>query len=168
MASLILTAMRGSIMRSLATSACRYSTLPSFTSQMMPKGWLPGHSNIASLKLISYRSYQSIPQTYASNGRPNLFLFNSICRNNTFNPIGKQPNRSIVVYSKKGKRKTVKAVVKRFKMLGSGKIKRWKCGRRHLALSKSKKNRRHLRKPTFCSNKQAKLLKQMVNQKKWR
>ena len=44
------------------------------------------------------------------------------------------------------RRKTKKAVVKRFKVTGSGKIMRLKAGRRHLAASKNRKRKRFLRK----------------------
>lgn len=144
--------------------------MPSLTPQTMLNRLPPSCPNVASLAFSSCRWYQSVPRT--NSGLTNLFLSNPIWSSSNsstlINILGNQQSRSIVIYSKKKKRKTVKAVVKRFKMLGSGKIKRWRCGRRHLALSKSKKTRRHLRKPTFCSNKQAKLLKKMVNQKKWR
>ena len=150
--------------------ASRYTKLPSLTPQAMILRLSPSCPNVASVAFSSCRWFQSAPSNYS--GLTNMFLAKPIwsSSNSTIltNMLANQQNRSIVIYSKKKKRKTVKAVVKRFKMLGSGKIKRWKCGRRHLALSKSKKTRRHLRKPTFCTSKQAKLLKKMVNQKKWR
>jgi large subunit ribosomal protein L35 len=43
------------------------------------------------------------------------------------------------------RRKTKKAAIKRFKITGTGKILRHKAGRRHLASSKSSKQKRLLR-----------------------
>ncbi len=45
------------------------------------------------------------------------------------------------------RRKTKKAVKKRFKITGTGKMLRSKAGRRHLAGSKSSKRKRLLRQP---------------------
>lgn len=50
-----------------------------------------------------------------------------------------------------GKSKTRKAVAKRFKTTGSGKISRMKKGARHLMRSKSAKRKRNLRKATLVS-----------------
>ena len=44
------------------------------------------------------------------------------------------------------RRKTKKAVVKRFKVTATGKILRLKAGKRHLAASKNRKRKRFLRK----------------------
>jgi large subunit ribosomal protein L35 len=44
------------------------------------------------------------------------------------------------------RRKTKKAVAKRFKVTGSGKVLRSQAGRRHLLASKSAKRKRHLAK----------------------
>jgi len=49
------------------------------------------------------------------------------------------------------KQKTRKAAAKRFKKTASGKIKRGKVGRRHLAASKSTSQKRSLRKSTLVS-----------------
>ncbi|MCF7675764.1 MAG: 50S ribosomal protein L35 [Akkermansiaceae bacterium] len=50
-----------------------------------------------------------------------------------------------------GKAKTRKAVAKRFKVTGTGKILRHKQGKRHLALCKNRKRKRHLGKVTLVS-----------------
>ena len=50
-----------------------------------------------------------------------------------------------------GKAKTRKAVAKRFKVTGTGKILRHKQGKRHLALGKTRKRKRHLGKVTLVS-----------------
>ena len=44
------------------------------------------------------------------------------------------------------RRKTKKAVAKRFKLTASGKVKSGQAGRRHLAGSKNRKRKRHLAK----------------------
>jgi large subunit ribosomal protein L35 len=44
------------------------------------------------------------------------------------------------------RRKTKKAVAKRFKVSANGKIKAFGSGRRHLAASKSRKRKRHMAK----------------------
>ena len=51
-----------------------------------------------------------------------------------------------------GKAKTRKAVAKRFKVTGSGKILRRKQGKRHLLQKKSRKRKRNLGKATLVSN----------------
>tara|TARA_B100000586_G_C19788447_1_gene293079 strand:- start:292 stop:501 length:210 start_codon:yes stop_codon:yes gene_type:complete len=50
-----------------------------------------------------------------------------------------------------GKAKTRKAVAKRFKVTGSGKILRRKQGKRHLLQKKSRKRKRNLGKATLVS-----------------
>jgi large subunit ribosomal protein L35 len=50
-----------------------------------------------------------------------------------------------------GKAKTRKAVAKRFKVTGSGKILRRKQGNRHLLQKKSRKRKRNLGKATLVS-----------------
>lgn len=55
-----------------------------------------------------------------------------------------------------GKSKTRQSVAKRYKLTGSGKLKRAKQGRRHLALSKNRKRKRNLRKSTLVSAADAK------------
>jgi large subunit ribosomal protein L35 len=74
-----------------------------------------------------------------------------------------QPARSIVKVSKrKGKRKTVKAVAKRFYRTGSGKLKYWPAGKVHNMLSKSNKRRRQLRKARYATKTQMKTLNKML------
>jgi|TARA_B100000470_G_C19489070_1_gene257889 large subunit ribosomal protein L35 len=51
-----------------------------------------------------------------------------------------------------GKAKTRKAVAKRFKVTGSGKILRRKQGKRHLLQKKSRKRKRNLGKATLVSD----------------
>jgi len=50
-----------------------------------------------------------------------------------------------------GKAKTRKAVAKRFKVTGSGKVLRRKQGRRHILQKKSRKRKRNLRKVALVS-----------------
>ena len=51
-----------------------------------------------------------------------------------------------------GKAKTRKAVAKRFKVTGSGKVLRRKQGKRHILQKKSRKRKRHLGKATLVSD----------------
>jgi len=50
-----------------------------------------------------------------------------------------------------GKAKTRKAVAKRFKVTGTGKILRRKQGKRHILQKKNRKRKRNLRKVTLVS-----------------
>lgn len=71
--------------------------------------------------------------------------------------------RGITMVSKKGKRKTCKAVAKRFIRTGKGKLKRWRCGKHHNQTKKSGRRKRFLRKPTYASKTQLKTLNKMLN-----
>lgn len=71
--------------------------------------------------------------------------------------------RGITMVSKKGKRKTCKAVAKRFIRTGKGKLKRWRCGKHHNQTKKSSRRKRFLRKPTYASKTQLKTLNKMLN-----
>ena len=51
-----------------------------------------------------------------------------------------------------GKAKTRKAVAKRFKVTGSGKVLRRKQGKRHILQKKTRKRKRNLRKATLVSD----------------
>ena len=72
-------------------------------------------------------------------------------------------SRGITKFSKKGKRKTCKAVINRFRRTGSGRWKYWRPGKKRKMLCKSKKLRRKLRKAIFVTKSQQKMLDQMVN-----
>ena len=52
--------------------------------------------------------------------------------------------------------KTKKSVAKRVKVTGTGKLMRYKAGRRHLLVRKNSKRRRQLRGPTLVVGKIAK------------
>ena len=54
--------------------------------------------------------------------------------------------------SKLGKTKTRKSAAKRFKMTGTGKLKRYKQGKRHLLIKKNAKRKRKLGKSTLASD----------------
>jgi len=58
-----------------------------------------------------------------------------------------------------GKAKTRKAVAKRFKVTGSGKVLRRKQGKRHLLQKKSRKRKRFLGKVTLVSKADLKAVK---------
>ena len=49
------------------------------------------------------------------------------------------------------KKKTKKAATKRFKITGSGRVKRGKAFKSHILTKKSAKRKRHLRKATIAS-----------------
>ena len=60
------------------------------------------------------------------------------------------------------KKKTNSAAKKRFKVTGSGKIKRSKAFKRHLLGSKSKKRKEELSKPTTVNKRDEKRVKLML------
>ncbi len=60
------------------------------------------------------------------------------------------------------RRKTKKAITKRFKVTAKGKLLRTKAGRRHLASSKSGKRKRQLAKPGLVHDTMVKRLKQAI------
>lgn len=79
-------------------------------------------------------------------------------------PVAHVPIRGVVNFSKRrGKKKTVKAVSKRFHRTGSGKLKYWQAGKVHNMLSKSRNHRRSLRKPKYASKVQLKTLNKMIS-----
>lgn len=61
------------------------------------------------------------------------------------------------------KMKTKKAVAKRFKLTGTGKIKRFKSNKQHLLGFKTSKRKRGLRKSTLVSASFVKQYKKMLN-----
>jgi len=74
------------------------------------------------------------------------------------------PVRTIVYCSRlRGKRKTVKSVIRRFRRTGSGKWKRWQAGRTHNMTKKSAKRKARLKRYVICNKQQTKLLNKMVN-----
>ena len=74
------------------------------------------------------------------------------------------PARTLTYYSRrKGKRKTVKSVIRRFRRTGSGKWKRWQAGKNHFNSKKSSQRRSRLRRYVICNKQQTKLLNKMVN-----
>lgn len=79
-------------------------------------------------------------------------------------PLVYVPVRGVVNYSKRrGKKKSVKAVSKRFHRTGSGKLKYWPAGKVHNMLAKSRNHRRRLRKPRYASKTQLKTLNKMIS-----
>lgn len=60
------------------------------------------------------------------------------------------------------KMKTRKAVTKRFKVTGSGKLVRGRPGRRHILTKKSPNRKRKLRKQTLVSDGQIKMYKRLM------
>lgn len=58
--------------------------------------------------------------------------------------------------------KTNRAAAKRFRVTGTGKIKRNKGYKRHILSSKSKKQKRHLRKAALVSAVESRNIRQMI------
>ena len=58
--------------------------------------------------------------------------------------------------------KTKKAIKKRFKISGTGKVMRNKQGRRHILTKKTSKRKRHLKKATEMHESYAKLYKRLA------
>lgn len=72
------------------------------------------------------------------------------------------PVRTVVKHSKLGKMKTVKAVAKRFRRTGSGKLKFWPPGNTHNLLSKSHDRKCRIRKARYVNKTQLKTLNKML------
>ncbi len=60
------------------------------------------------------------------------------------------------------KLKTNKAATKRFKMTGTGKLKRMKTGKQHILTKKSSKTKRNLRKATMTDKTNEKNMKKIL------
>ena len=60
------------------------------------------------------------------------------------------------------KMKTSRSAAKRFKVTGTGKLKRNKAYRRHILTKKTTKNKRHLRKPTMTDATNVKNMKKIL------
>ncbi|MCC6128134.1 MAG: 50S ribosomal protein L35 [Chlamydiae bacterium] len=60
------------------------------------------------------------------------------------------------------KMKTKKAVVARFRVTGTGKLKRTRPGRRHILTKKSSKRKRSLAKPRLVDEGQVKMFKMLM------
>jgi len=60
------------------------------------------------------------------------------------------------------KLKTKRAAAKRFKVTGTGKLKRGKAYRRHILTKKTTKNKRNLRKATIVDASNVKIMKKVL------
>lgn len=60
------------------------------------------------------------------------------------------------------KMKTNKSIKSRFKLTGTGKLKRTKPGRRHILTKKTSKRKRHLRRPGLVSECQEKTYLRLI------
>ncbi|MCB1112846.1 MAG: 50S ribosomal protein L35 [Chlamydiales bacterium] len=60
------------------------------------------------------------------------------------------------------KMKTKKSVSSRFKLTGTGKLKRQRPGKRHILTKKTPKRKRQLRRPTLLSDTQLKMYKRLM------
>jgi large subunit ribosomal protein L35 len=61
------------------------------------------------------------------------------------------------------KMKTNKSAGKRFKVTGSGKVKRRHANKSHILTKKTSKRKRHLRGPDLCSSGDARRVKRMLH-----
>jgi len=100
------------------------------------------------------RWYRTCPSINGYLSKNSIVLFGGIAHTQT---------RNIVIFSKLGKRKTCKAVAKRFRRTGSGKLKYWPAGKTHNMLAKSNKARRQLRKARYVNKTQLKTLNKMIS-----
>jgi large subunit ribosomal protein L35 len=60
------------------------------------------------------------------------------------------------------KMKTHRGAAKRYKLTGSGRIKRAKAFKSHILTKKSTKRKRNLRKPAYISEAEAKVVKKLI------
>jgi large subunit ribosomal protein L35 len=60
------------------------------------------------------------------------------------------------------KTKTNKSAAKRFKVTGTGKVKRWHAYHRHILSTKSRKRKNHLVKPAMVEDANLKKVKKML------
>lgn len=60
------------------------------------------------------------------------------------------------------KMKTKKAVTARFKLTGTGKLKRTRPGKRHILTKKTSKRKRHLSSPALVDDSQLKMYKRLM------
>jgi large subunit ribosomal protein L35 len=60
------------------------------------------------------------------------------------------------------KMKTYRGAAKRYRVTGSGKIKRAKAFKSHILTKKSTKRKRNLRKPAYVSEAEAKVVKKLI------
>ncbi len=60
------------------------------------------------------------------------------------------------------KMKSNRAAAKRFKVTGSGRIKRYKAGKSHILTKKNRKRKRDLRKPEVVAKSDEKRVKRMI------
>ena len=61
-----------------------------------------------------------------------------------------------------GKMKTKKSAAKRFKLTGSGKVKRSKAGKSHILTKKKRKRKRNLRRSTIVDKADEKRIKKLL------
>jgi len=117
--------------------------------------------------LASTSNIQSL-QTTSRHDFGSTAIGSSLAANHQILQIGQniltaQPSRNVIKFSlKKGKRKTVKAVIKRFMRLDWGEWIRTKSGRHKKMWRKSGNNKRRLRQHVFVNSTQAHMLDKMV------
>ena len=65
-------------------------------------------------------------------------------------------------HQKTKKQKTHKGAAKRFRLTKTGKVKKRIAGRSHILSKKSRKRKRHMRKNSYLSGAQAKLVRRLL------
>ena len=65
-------------------------------------------------------------------------------------------------HQKKVKQKTHKGVAKRFRLTKTGKVKKRTAGRSHVLSKKTRKRKRQMRKSSYLSGAQAKLVRRLL------
>ena len=76
--------------------------------------------------------------------------------------MAEQRKRQIMRRIKMPKRKTKKTAAKRFKITGTGKVKRSKAYKSHILTTKTHKRKRNLRKAGLVSNAESKTVKALL------
>ncbi len=120
-----------------------------------------------SLKTRTYTSMESVVKNINTDIKRKSFM--PLLKENPQHYLQYSPclapiqHRGAVFCSRRGKRKTVKSVTKRFKRLRSGKLLRWKAGKNHNMRKKSSNQRRRLRRPVVVKGKQLRKLNKMIS-----
>nr|XP_022918519.1 39S ribosomal protein L35, mitochondrial [Onthophagus taurus] len=113
--------------------------------------------------LIPIKNGIVIPQMRKFTSITEVSTQQSLLNNSKIQEISQNITRSVTKYSfKKGKRKAVKAVLKRFYRLDWGGWIRTKAGRNKRLWKKSPQRRRRLRQHVLCNGQQSMLLDKMV------
>ncbi|XP_058443945.1 large ribosomal subunit protein bL35m isoform X2 [Malaya genurostris] len=141
-----------------ATWACQYNNIISKSANGFPSV-TRNFSLISASKFVPSTPFVSLKSNSLSINPGILSVTNSLIVAN----LQQQPCRTVIKFSmRKGKRKSVKPVVKRFKRLDWGGWIRTLAGRHKHMWKKSAARKRRLRQHVFVNSQQATLLDKMV------